>query len=110
MGEAVVNMSGIKPVDLKVLVLPDPVDEKTGGGLYLPQETQARERMAQTTATLVACGGGAFKDWHEPWPGPGNRVIIDRYAGVRADGADGEEYQLINDADILAVLIKEKEE
>lgn len=110
--ECIINPSGIEPVDVKVLVLPDAVEEKTAGGIIMPEQARDRERMAQTRGTLVACGGGAFEDWNDNAyrPKPGERVIIDRYAGVRVEGADGENYQLINDTDVLAVLSREKEE
>ena len=37
------NESGITPLDVRVLVLPDPVEEKTKGGIFLPEAHQERE-------------------------------------------------------------------
>lgn len=112
------NHSGIRPVDVKVLVLPDKVPEKEGS-IIVPESARDRLQMGQTRGTLIAVGEGAFQDWYEIQnynreesrePKPGARVIIDRYAGVKVDGADGLTYQLINDKDLLAVLSKEKQE
>lgn len=101
------NQSGIDPVEYKVLVLPDPVEEVSKGGIVLSVESvKERERMAQVKGTLVAVGGNAFEDWNSK-PEPGNRVMIAKYAGVVAPGADGKEYRLCNDKDICAVITVE---
>lgn len=101
------NTSGFTPLDMRVLVRADKVEEKTSGGLYLPEKHKERQEMAQTRATLVAVGGNAFRDWGDvPKPAPGDRVLIGRYTGGEAmhTGRDGEEYRVCNDADILAIL------
>lgn len=101
------NDSGLQPVEVKVLVKPDEVEEKTSGGLYLPDTVRDQERMAQVKATLVAIGGNAFEDWAEPIPRPGDRVYVAKYAGIRVPGLDGGWYQLINDNDIAGIITKE---
>jgi len=99
------NASGIAPADVKVLVLPDAVEEKTAGGIILADTSRERQKYATVRATLVAKGPNAFADW-----GAGNgpdiaaRVLTAQYAGMRAKGLDGVEYVLCNDEDVIAVL------
>lgn len=104
------NKSGLQPVDTKVLVKPDTIEEKTGGGLYLPDTVRDKEFMAQFKATLVAVGGNAFQDppWSPPIPQVGDRLYIHRNTGIKkVTGADGEYYQFINDEDIIAIITEE---
>ena len=104
------NPSGIKPTEYKVLVQPIKVDEKTKGGIILPDETKERDQFAQMQGTLVAVSPLAFtyadaKDWGEAnKPKPGDKVMFARYAGAAVKGMDGADYRIINDKDVSAVL------
>ena len=102
------NTSGIQPVEYKVLVLPEQIEEKTEGGIILPDTTKEKEEWAQIKATLVAVGGNAFKDpdWNEPVPQIGDQVYIAKYAGNFIEGIDGKEYRLCNDKDIAGIGIE----
>lgn len=102
------NNSGIKPLDMRVLVRPDPVEKRTAGGIILPESALEQKEHAQVKATLVAVGINA---WCEAKvtrgfeaPKPGARVMIAKYGGVLVTGADGQEYRIMNDQDITAVL------
>jgi len=97
------NESGIQPVEYKVLIKPEVVEEKTAGGLFLPEQTQDKEKMAQVKGVLVAVGGNAFEDWKSP-PQIGDKVYFAKYAGYVVKGEDGEEYRLANDKDITAII------
>lgn len=100
------NTSGLAPVDLRILVKPDPVEEVTAGGIIRPDSVRDRARYAATKATLVAVGCNAFKEWGDAArkPEPGARVLFAQYTGAREKGADGEDYVVMNDADLLAVI------
>lgn len=100
------NKSGISPTGGHVLISPDPVEEKTKGGIYLPDTTRDSEQRAATTGTVIAIGPGAWLDLDDgqPWAEVGDHVSYARYAGVEMVGKDEESYTLINDNDILAVL------
>jgi chaperonin GroES len=101
------NKSGIEPTGGHLLILPDKVEEKTEGGIYLPQDTREKEQLAATIGTLVAIGSSAWNDIDDgsPWAAVGDRVSYSRYAGVAMKGQDSEDYVLINDNDILARLL-----
>lgn len=101
------NPSGIYPVEFKVLVRPIEVEEKTSGGIYLPDSTKERDQFAQMQGELVAISPLAFTydssiEWDQPKVG--DRVLFAKYAGTVVDGKDGKKYRLVNDKDVAAVL------
>lgn len=104
------NTSGIRPLDLRVIVLPDAIEEKTAGGIILPDQHKEREKYAQIKGTLVACGVNA---WEEAAgrslafikPQPGDRVVIAKYGGITFNGSDGREYRMLNDEDVLGMEV-----
>lgn len=109
---AILNTSGIQPLDLRVLVLPDPVEEKTVGGIILPDQHKEREKYATIFGTLIAAGENA---WEEAAarsdkfakPQPGDRIVISKYGGVLLTGKDGREYRLMNDEDVIGRMVGE---
>jgi len=100
------NTSGLLPVEYKVLVKPEVVEEKTSGGIYLPDISHEKEQQAQMTGILVAVSGMAFEDFKPPIPQVGDKILFRRYAGIRdtIGPADGEKYWFINDKDIVAIV------
>ena len=54
-----VNQSGIIPTGGHLLVLPDKVEERTAGGLYIPDTTREKEQQAATVGKLIAVGASA---------------------------------------------------
>lgn len=103
------NASGIEPVDLKVLVRPDPAEERTAGGIIIPDATKDKQKFAAVKATLISKGPNAFREWGEGnAPDPGQRILMAQYAGARVKGADDQDYVLMNDEDVIAVLKEEK--
>lgn len=104
------NESGVFPTEYKVLISPIRVDEKTKGGIILPDEHKDREQFAQMQGTLVAISPLAFTyadkgDWGEAAkPKPGDKVLFAKFAGAAVKGKDGNDYRLVNDKDIAAVL------
>lgn len=101
----VANPSGITPLEYNVLVQPQKVEERTSGGLWKPEEYRDREQWGETRAKVVAVSPLAFNYEREaPKPGVGDLVIFAKSAGTMVEGADGEEYRLIKDKDVLAVM------
>ena len=98
------NESGIKPVEYKVLVKPKKVEEKTAGGIYLPDETREKEQFGMHEGELIAVSPMAFTDpkWLD-CPQVGETVVYGRYAGRQLVGEDGEKYRLMDDKEIGGV-------
>lgn len=99
------NPSGIIPLDLRVLVKPDAAETKIGS-IALPDSVIEQKKFAGTKATLVAVGSNAFKEWGDEAdrPEPGSRVHFAQYSGARVKGEDGEDYVIMNDADLTSIV------
>lgn len=113
------NKSGIHPVEYKILVLPDKIDDKSSGGLFLATSAVEKEQHAQERGVLVEIGSLAFGDWEDPGippdddtsvPQEGDKIIYPKYSGIRVHGKDEDEfgkpviYRIMNDKDVVAIV------
>lgn len=104
-----VNNSGITPVGISILVLPDNVEQTTASGIVVSTDTQhSREELAQTDGEVIAIAPHAYFD-EAPRCKVGDRVIMASYSGIVRTGNDGLRYRLIKDNDVVAILEKVKE-
>ncbi|MBO4596758.1 MAG: co-chaperone GroES [Bacteroidaceae bacterium] len=87
----------IKPLADRVLVLPAPAEEKTIGGIIIPDT--AKEKPLQ--GKVVATGNGT-KD-EEMVVKAGDTVLYGKYAGTEVE-FEGTKYLIMRQSDILAVL------
>lgn len=100
------NTSGLVPVEYKILIEPEEVEETSKGGIVLAVSTTEKEKMAQVRGKLIAVGGNAFEDWREPIPKVGDSVYYAKYAGIMVKGKDGREMRLTNDKDVTAIVVE----
>ena len=101
------NPTGIRPCEDKILVRLDPVSDTVGklGIIVAPDSHRASHQHAQTYATLIAVGGNAFEDWKDPIPKPGDRIVINKYAGLPPKAGDIENlYRLASASEVIAIL------
>lgn len=102
------NKSGLHPLGRAVLVKPfDAV--KKGGMIQLPASVKDRERLIEDRAIVVEVGSEAWVDEKCPRATPGDSVIIAKFAGYIAEGADKEIYRLINERDIFCRIDQEEQ-
>ena len=87
----------IKPLADRVLVLPALAEEKTIGGIIIPDS--AKEKPLK--GNVIAIGNGT-KD-EEMVVKPGDTVLYGKYAGTEIE-LDGEKYLIMRQSDILAIL------
>lgn len=87
----------IKPLADRVLILPAPAEEKTIGGIIIPDT--AKEKPLQ--GKVVAVGHGT-KD-EEMVLKEGDTVLYGKYSGIEIEH-EGEKYLIMRQSDILAVL------
>ena len=87
----------IKPLADRVLILPAPAEEKTIGGIIIPDI--AKEKPLQ--GKVVAVGHGT-KD-EEMVLKEGDTVLYGKYSGTEIEH-EGEKYLIMRQSDILAVL------
>ncbi len=87
----------IKPLADRVLIEPAPAEEKTIGGIIIPDT--AKEKPLQ--GTVVAVGGGT-KD-EEMVLKAGDQVLYGKYAGTELEH-EGTKYLIMRQSDVVAVL------
>ena len=87
----------VKPLSDRVLVLPNPAEEKTAGGLFIPDT--AKEKPL--TGKVVAAGPGTAEVTMEVKVG--DTVLYGKYASTEIN-IDGTDYLIMKQNDILAVL------
>lgn len=103
-----INTSGISPTEYNVLVKPEKVSDRTQGGIIKADSTLDRQQAFETRGVLVAVSPLAFT--YEQWPEGtrlprvGDRVITTKAAGVVVKGEDGQDYRLMKDKDICAII------
>jgi len=107
------NRSGQEPVEYKLIVKNDDIEQVSPGGIFMPAHVVEKEQKQTSNVTLVAIGGNAFEDWKGRIPKLGDRVRIAKYAGefiLKEQSMDGSIYQIITDKDVITILDQEPEE
>ena len=90
-----------KPLHDRVLVRRIPSDEKTKGGLIIPDS--AKEKPSE--GEVIACGPGARKDSGELIEmavKAGDRILFGKWSGTEVT-IDGEELLIMKESDILGI-------
>lgn len=96
------TVTKVKPLGDHILVKPAEAEEKTKGGIILPDT--AKEKPAQ--GTVVALGEGRLLDdgtRAEFQVKEGDFVIYSKYAGHDIT-IDGEEYKVLQESDVYAIV------
>jgi len=87
----------IKPLADRVLVAPVPAEEKTAGGIIIPDTAKEKPQKGK----VVAVGQGK-KD--EPMTVQvGDTVLYGKYSGTEIS-IEGQEYLMMRESDILAIV------
>lgn len=87
----------VKPLADRVIVKADPAEEKTKSGIIIPDTAKEKPQRG----TVLAVGPGK-KD--EPTTVKvGDKVLYGKYAGTELQ-IDGEDYLIMRESDILAIL------
>ncbi|HHW31180.1 MAG TPA: co-chaperone GroES [Clostridiaceae bacterium] len=91
----------IKPLCDRVVIKMLETEETTKSGIVLPGTAKEKPQIAE----VVAVGPGGIVDGKEVVMEVkvGDRVIISKYAGTEVK-LDGEEYTILRQGDILAVV------
>ncbi len=91
-----------KPLHDRVLVRRIESDEKTAGGLIIPDS--AKEKPSE--GEIISCGEGARKDSGELIPmsvKKGDRILFGKWSGTEVT-IDGEEMLIMKESDVLGIL------
>ena len=91
----------IKPVEDRVLIKAVEAEETTKSGIILAASAQEKPSIAE----VVAVGPGGVVDGNEVkmYLKPGDRIIGGKYAGTQVK-LDNEEYTLVKQSDVLAIV------
>lgn len=91
----------IKPLNDKIVILPDDAPEKSAGGIIL-----AGNKEKPTKGLVVAVGAGRVLDNGtrvKPEVEVGNQVVYGQYVGTEIE-IDGKKHRIVSEGDILAVF------
>lgn len=91
----------LKPLTDRVVLKLVAAEEKTKSGLILTASAQEKPQIAE----VIAVGPGGLVDGHEVKMvvNVGDKVITGKYAGTEVK-ADGVEYIIVKQSDILAIV------
>ena len=90
-------MQNIKPLADRVLVKPAAAEEKTIGGIIIPDSAKEKPLRGE----IVAAGKGT-KD-EEMVLKAGDQVLYGKYAGTELE-LDGEKFLIMRQSDVLAIV------
>lgn len=92
----------LKPLHDRVLVRRTESEEKTKGGLIIPES--AKEKPSE--GEIVAAGPGARKDSGElieMGVKPGDKILFGKWSGTEVN-IDGEELLMMKESDIMGII------
>ena len=95
----------IRPLADRVVVKPVEREEKTKGGIFLP-DTASKERPQE--GTILAVGEGRRDDSGRLIPlsvSAGDRVLFAKYSGTEYK-VDDVEYLILSEKDILGIIVE----
>ncbi len=87
----------MKPINDRVVVKPAPAEEKTKGGIIIPDTAKEKPQRGE----VVAVGPG--KKDHDMTVQKGDIVLYGKYSGQEIT-LDGEDYLIMREDDILVIV------
>ena len=87
----------MKPINDRVVVKPAAADEKTAGGIFLPESAKEKPQKGE----VIAVGPG--KDGVKMTVKKGDTVLYGKYSGQELN-YQGEDYLIMREDDILLIL------
>ena len=87
----------MKPINDRVVVKPAPAEEKTKGGLIIPDTAKEKPQRGE----VIAVGPG--KDDKKMTVAKGDIVLYGKYAGQELT-YEGNDYLIMREDDILVIL------
>lgn len=93
----------LKPLDDRVVVQPTEAEERTAGGIVLPDAAKEKPQRGK----VVAVGPGRLLDSGERCAVSvvvGDEVLFGKYGGTEIE-VDGQEVKILRESDILAKVV-----
>lgn len=95
----------IQPLGDRVLVKPLEADEKSKGGIVLPDTAKEKPQEGE----VIAVGSGKVLDDGSTKAlevKPRDKVLYGKYSGTEVTTKDGDDYLIMREEDILAIIKK----
>jgi len=92
----------LNPLADRVVVEPAPAEEKSSGGIILPDTAQEKPQLG----TVIAVGPGKVSDSGtliKMTVKKGDKILFGKYSGSEVT-VDGNDYMIMRESDILATL------
>lgn len=92
----------IKPLGDRVVIKPSPAEEKTKGGIFLPDTAKEKPVVGE----IVAVGPGKISDEGKHIAMElkvGDKVLYGKYSGTEVT-IEGQEYLIMRESDIFAIV------
>ena len=99
----------VLPIGHRILIQPNNVEEKVGS-FYIPKDVHSKEQQAQVIGLVLAVAVDAYREYDAPWCKEGDKVLYQRYAGMRIPDGNGgfvEGLLLLNDLDVTGIVLEE---
>jgi chaperonin GroES len=93
---------GVRPLHDRILVRRMAEEEKTAGGLFIPDTAKEKPQRGE----IVAAGKGRLTEDGKLLPlevKAGDKVLFSKYAGTEIK-LSGEEYLMMREEDILGII------
>lgn len=87
----------MKPIADRVIIKPAPADEKTKGGIIIPDTAKEKPQRGE----VIAVGPG--KDGNLMTVSPGDIVLYGKYSGQEIN-FEGHDYLIMREDEILVIL------
>jgi len=94
----------VRPLDDRLVVEPLEAEEKTAGGILLPDTAKQKPQRGR----ILAAGPGKLRDSGERAAlavSVGDEVLYGKYSGSEVE-VDGKEYKILRETDVLAKVVK----
>ena len=94
-------MSSIQPLGDRVVVRPEPAEEKTASGLYIPDAAKEKPQRGK----VVSVGPGRVENGNkiDMTVKPDDVVLYGKYAGTEINVGD-EDLLIMRESDILGIV------
>lgn len=94
------------PTGWRILIKVQAAQEQTSGGILLPNSAQDTARVAAQIGQVIQLGEESYSNsaiFKSRWCKINDWIMIGKFAGCRFE-VDGEEYRIINDDEVIAVV------
>lgn len=100
-----INKSGLHPKGHALLTEPyEPEVKIWSDTLIIPDQVRQSLQVLENRVRIVEVGDACWDDEKSPRAMPGDVVMVTKYAGFVATGADGKFYRLCNDREVFCRL------